>query len=142
MSNIWAQLALDPYDLHGVVSYVQEYIANLPLDEQTRFLQSLGGEYATTAEEMCESDIPAQLLLEQSAAYFEAQALDQLRTVVFDSSWNPEAEAQKLATLAEKIEAMETAILVVDIKWVKNTFKAYHKSMSEYEARHSCQSNS
>jgi len=134
LSHIWETLASYIGNPSGAIQPLSEQLGQLPFESQVELAHSLSGEYHETATEMGLSTAPADYALSHTQAYLDAQALDQLRAVVFDPSWNPEVEAQKLAILAEKIEEMETSILGVDITWVQQSFKAYHKTMSEYEA--------
>jgi hypothetical protein len=58
--------------------------------------------------------------------YEDAIALDMLRTLIYDPTWDPEKETADLATLQNEINKMVTSIVGVDISWVKKGFQDYH----------------
>ncbi|MBL8131799.1 MAG: LysM peptidoglycan-binding domain-containing protein [Anaerolineae bacterium] len=70
-----------------------------------------------------------QEALDALAGYHEAKALDQLRQIVYDPTWNPEEDAYYFPLLSAAIQAMPGTLMGVGIGFAKDGLQAYHDQM-------------
>ena len=117
-----------PDDLNNLVNlYTQEYYEHQDdpiLNRDPLNGGSYAAQFATSA--LTQSNA-------QNAQYLDAVALDSLRAVAFDPSWNPDQEAAQLAELNGAISTLEgKSVIGIDISWVAATFRQYYNERVLY----------